>query len=98
MTATTPSTSRRQHLELGDLARLRPVSDPQIAPDGKRIAFVVETIDPKLNDVRSAIWIADVGAEPRPLTAGAKRDSTPQWSPDGNQLAFSSTRSGTSQI
>ncbi len=88
----TESALNRRPLALSDLARLRGVSDPQLSPDGRRVAFVVETIDPATNETRSCIWLAEEGAEPRPLTSGETSDSQPRWSPDGRALAFGSTR------
>ena len=70
-----PSRSRPHHL----------VSDPQIHPDGQRIAFVVTTIDLEKDRYRSAIWLWD--GEARQLTHGSN-DSSPRWSPDGGTLAF----------
>ncbi len=69
------------------LADLRIPSDPQVAPDGRRVAFVVTR--PDLDDDRygSRIWIWDGATEARPLTAGPS-DATPRWSPDGTRIAF----------
>jgi dipeptidyl aminopeptidase/acylaminoacyl peptidase len=94
------SNATRRPLTLDDLAALRGVSDPQISPDGRQVAFVVETLLPETNEIRSQIWLvdADVDATPRPLTAGDKQDSQPRWSPDGQRLAFVSNRTGTAQL
>ena len=57
------------------------------------MAFVVTTMDRETDAYRSAIWVADVaGGEARQFTAGAKRDTAPRWSPDGQWLAFLSER------
>lgn len=90
----------RRTLALADLVALQAVSDPQISPDGRLVAFVVETKDPDANEVRSRIWLveAEAGAAPRPLTAGNTQDSQPRWSPDGKTLGFVSNRGGTRQI
>lgn len=98
MTAENTGTTTRRPLELADLTRLRGVSDPRISPDGRRIAFVVETIDREANQTRSQIWLADEGTAPRPLTAGERVDGQPRWSPDGGSLAFVSNRTGTAQV
>ncbi|EYB67571.1 peptidase S9, prolyl oligopeptidase active site region [Deinococcus phoenicis] len=72
-------------------------SDPQVSPDGQRVAFIlsrVEEEDPQQPApdfarprYRSQVWLSD-GAEARPLTAGEGRDTSPRWSPDGQTLAF----------
>ena len=57
---------------------------------------MVTTIDGTENLYRSALWIVPVdgSAEPRRLTAGAGRDRSPAWSPDGSCLAFLADREG----
>jgi Tol biopolymer transport system component/C-terminal processing protease CtpA/Prc len=58
---------------------------PALAPDGKLIAFAYA----------ADIWIVDVnGGDAERLTAHPSRHSAPRWSPDGQQLAFSSNRTG----
>jgi len=76
------------------------VSDPQISPDGSRIAFTVTRFDIEANRSNSDLWIVptDGSAPPRPLTTDPKGDSSARWSPDGSTLAFVSTRDGTPQI
>jgi serine/threonine protein kinase len=56
--------------------------DPDLAPDGKTIAFVSE------RDMKKRIWIKELttGAE-APLTDGPF-DSQPRFSPDGSNLLF----------
>lgn len=76
-----------------DLTRLRGVSDPQISPDGRRVAFVVTTASDEKDAYFSNIWIVGAdGGEPRRFTTGPTRDTTSRWSPDGRWLAFVSDR------
>jgi dipeptidyl aminopeptidase/acylaminoacyl peptidase len=65
------------------------VADPQISPDGSRVAFVRVTVDQKKDQYDTAIWLvpADGSEPPRAFTSGV-RDTSPRWSPDGRQLAF----------
>ncbi len=73
-------------MKSSDLARLNLPSDPQISPDGTRVAFVVTR--PDLDDDRyyRTIWVWD-GESARAFTHGPA-DVNPRWSPDGRSLAF----------
>jgi dipeptidyl aminopeptidase/acylaminoacyl peptidase len=76
-----------------DLTRIRFVSDAQVSPDGRTIAFVVTTLSEERDEYLSHIWLVDAaGGEPRRFTAGPRRDTAPRWSPDGTRLAFVSER------
>lgn len=71
-----------------DLLRLTWIADPQISPDGRRVAFTRVTVDPAPDTYLTSLWIASTsGGAPRALTFGG-RDSQPRWSPDGTRIAF----------
>ena len=91
--------ANRRPLELEDLFRILRLSDPQISPDGKWIAYVVTQTDKPENRANSDIWLVSAdGREARPLTNSPKHDRHPRWSPDGKWIAFESNRSGEFQI
>jgi dipeptidyl aminopeptidase/acylaminoacyl peptidase len=83
-----------------DLLAIQLPGDPQLTPDGQRLAYVVARIDKESNEYRHQILVMDAapGARPVPFTSGTKSDRNPRWSPDGAYLAFTSNRSGKTQI
>ena len=72
-----------------DIFRFLWVADPQISPDGKRVAFTRVHVDDKGEAYESSLWSvpADGSAAPTRLSSGT-RDAQPRWSPDGRRLAF----------
>ncbi len=83
----------------GDLVSLDRVSDPQVSPDGRQVAFTLSAVDLEADRRRTDIWVVGVaGGEPRRLTSHPAGDFNPRWSPNGAQLYFLSTRSGSSQV
>lgn len=84
-----------------DLVSLERISDPQVSPDGRYVAYVVRETDLEANRGRTDLWLLEpgaAGAAPRRLTRNPANDTSPRWSPDGRSLYFLSTRSGSNQV
>jgi Tol biopolymer transport system component len=65
------------------------LSNPELAPDGRRVA-VQRTVQGN-----QEIWLMEVGrGVASRFTFGGGNDTFPLWSPDGRQVVFSSTHSG----
>ena len=89
----------KRPITFDDLMKVQRISDPQVSPDGRWIAYVQGAVDFEANKVVKHIWLIRAeGGEPKQLTAGDRSDSRPRWSPDGESIAFISTRGGKSQV
>lgn len=86
-------------LTIEDMLAMQRVSDPQVSPDGKWVAFSVRDTDYDANKGRYDVWLASVdGSSVTRLTTDEANDQDAKWSPDGKWLYFTSTRSGTAQV
>jgi len=96
----TTSVYAARPMSLNDLLTAIRVSDPQLSPDGKLVAYVRTTTDPATLKRNADIWVvpADGSGVPKLLVGGEKAENTPRWSPDGTHLAFISSRDGASQV
>jgi dipeptidyl aminopeptidase/acylaminoacyl peptidase len=72
-----------------DLFQFSWIADPQLSPDGSRVAFTRVIVDGKRTGYETSIWTVGTrgGDAPVRMTNG-KHDSHPRWSPDGSYLAF----------
>lgn len=90
-----PARSDTRPITADDLFQIKLVSDPSLAPDGSRIAYVLTELNKESDAYTSAIWLVSLAGEPpRRLTSGSHRDQSPRWSPDGAEIAFVSNRPG----
>ena len=82
-----------------DVFDLEWVSDPQVSPDGNSVVYVRRFNDIMSDRTRAQLWRIDAdGQNHRPLLSSTENAASPRWSPDGKQLAFVSSSTGSSQI
>src|SRR5690348_4613269 len=82
------SNGAKRNLTIDDYFRIKDVSDPQISPEGDRVADVVAARSLKDDKNHARIWmIPSAGGQAIPLTAEDVSSSHPRWSPDGKYLA-----------
>lgn len=78
-----------------DGLNLPSLQDPQLSPDGRTVAFVMDGPDWAAN--RRVGHIHRIGLDGTglaQLTRGDRGESSPRWSPDGRVLAFLTRRNG----
>ena len=98
MLALSMDAQTKRAITFDDLISLGRVTDPQISPDGKWVAYTVATPDKAANRATRNIWLVPTAdGEPRQLTRSG-RDVMPRWSPDGSLLALVSSRDASPQI
>jgi dipeptidyl aminopeptidase/acylaminoacyl peptidase len=86
-------------LTFDEFISLGRVTDPQISPDGKTVAFVVTYHNKHDNRANSNIFLVSIeGGEPQQLTKAKGANNTPRWMPDGKSIAFISTSDGEAQV
>jgi TolB protein len=68
---------------------------PQWSPDGKRIAYDSDLLEPGNNDIYT---IRPDGFDLRRLTRGPGYDETPNYSPNGDHIAFDSDQTGNGNV
>src|SRR6266571_4281515 len=85
--------AQKRAIPFGDFIALKAVSDPQLSPDGKWVAYTVTTSSLQDNRGVARVWLAEVATwESRQVTQGPGSDRSPRWSPDGQTLVFLSNR------
>jgi len=86
-------------ITIEDVLAFKIANDPQLSPDGSRVACIVTVTDAAANTYQAHLWIVPVDhGSPLQLTTARGKDTWPRWSPDGTRLAFISDRSGDKQV
>jgi dipeptidyl aminopeptidase/acylaminoacyl peptidase len=86
--AETPGTFTLEHA-----LTMRSIADPVWSADGKKLAFVVTSVDTVENQNNQDLWLLDVAErDARQLTRNPKNDFSPTFSPGGDTIAFITTR------
>ena len=81
------------------MMRLSRIGEPQLSPDGRTVAFTVQTVDLDKNTKPAQVYAVAVnGGFPRQLTHDGTDNERPRWSPDSKQIYYVSNRDASSQV
>jgi dipeptidyl aminopeptidase/acylaminoacyl peptidase len=90
--------AQKQPFDVQALLKIARIEEPQLSPDGKTVAFTVQTVDVAQNTKPKQIYTVPVnGGSPQQITLQGTDNERPEWSPDSKQIAFISDRAGLDQ-
>jgi len=88
-----PAVFSQRPITPSDVYKIKSLSDPQVSPEGKWVAYVLSTPDSAKDKSNAHIWMASWdGTEYVKLTSSPDGENHPRWSPDGKYLTFLSSR------
>src|SRR5260370_19531162 len=91
--------AQRQTFDVRMMLGLSRLSEPALSPNGRQVAFTVQTVDLEKNIKPKQIYIVPLsGGSPVQLTRDGNDNERPRWSPDSELIYFISDRGGSSQI
>jgi len=77
--------------DVHDLVMMNRIGDPQLSPDGSKVAFQMRETDYAENRGITGIWVLDLSAKdakPVRMTDKASNASSPRWSADGKSVYY----------
>ena len=81
--------------EPADIFELEYASDPQISPNGSRIAYIRQSMDIMKDRGKGRLWqISYDGSDHRPILTETDSERQPRWSPSGDRLLYVGSSAG----
>src|SRR5215472_12281806 len=91
--------AQKQPFDVQALLKIARIGEPQLSPDGKTVAFTVQTVDLDQNTKPKQVYVVPTaGGAPRQITSEGTDNERPRWSPDSRRIAYISNRGGSSQV
>ena len=93
------ATAQKLPFDVYALLKIARISEAQISPDDKLVAFTVQTVDLEQNTKPKQIFVVPLtGGVPKRITNDGTDNERPRWSPDSKRIAYISNRGGSSQV
>ena len=90
---------QKQPFTVETMLKIARISEPALSPDGRTVAFTVQTVDVASNTKPKQIYTVPLsGGAPRQITHEGTSNERPRWSPDSKRVYFVSNRDGSAQI
>ncbi|MCJ7682529.1 MAG: hypothetical protein MUP70_17505, partial [Candidatus Aminicenantes bacterium] len=101
--SSTAAAAEKKPIVTSDILKIKTMGQIDISPDGKRVVFVVTSMDKNKKEeyrYNSHLWMIDLEKlePPIQLTFGERSDGSPIWAPDSTKIAFVRTHEGKPQI
>src|SRR5580658_9372595 len=91
--------AQKQPLTVETMLRIARIGEPALSPNGRMVAFTVQTPDVTQNSKPQQIYVVPIeGGTPRQITQEGASNERPRWAPDSRQIYFISNRGGSDQI
>jgi len=98
MLAVAGGSSAKTPFTAEEMLKLKRISEPSLAPDGRAVVFTLGVVDVEKNGQARQLWVVTPNGTGLHQITTEGRNTSGRFSPDSKQIAFLSTRSAGAQV